>query len=405
MLYKTESFRRRGAAAATVAISGTVLIGFAALAVDMGVFYNSRIEAQRSADAAALAGAWKLLGEERIKGPPSMTTLVQESRQSASDMAALNYVFKQGPLVDLNLANSPSGDIVLGRLERPTDRTEPLANDVDPFQYNAISVLVRRDDVRNGPVPFYFGQIFGLKSKNVSAKAVAMAQNRIAGFRIMNPGSNVQLLPFAVHVDAWAGLMDQTWSTGDNFSYDPDTKTVLPGSDGIYELNMYPGSGNGADPGNPPKESDNGQLPPGNFGTVDIGNPNNSTADLKRQILYGINESDLAFHGGELRLDSEGKLYLNGDTGLSAGIKAALETIKGQPRAIPLFTHVAGPGNNATYTVVGFVGVRIMHVKLTGSMKSKAVTIQPAVVIEDNAIVDESVEPNQLVWTPPTLVR
>lgn len=397
MLFKMNCFRRRGAAAATVAISGTVLIGFAALAVDMGVFYNSRIEAQRSADAAALAGAWKLLGEERIKGPASMTTLVQESRQSASAMAALNHVFKQGPLVDLNLANSSSGDIVLGRLERPTDRTEPLANDVDPFQYNAISVLVRRDDVRNGPVPFYFGQIFGLKSKNVSAKAVAMAQNRIAGFRIMDPGENVQLLPFALHVNAWARLMDHTWSTGDNFRYDPDTKTVLPGSDGIYELNMYPGSGTAV--------SDSGQLPPGNFGTVDIGSSSNSTSDLTRQILYGINEADLAFHGGELRLNEEGKLYLNGDTGLSASIKAPLETIKGQPRTIPLFTQVAGPGNNATFTVVGFVGVRVVNVKLTGSMKNKAVTIQPAVVIEDNAIVDESVEPNQLVWTPPTLVR
>ncbi|HOA75533.1 MAG TPA: TadG family pilus assembly protein [Phycisphaerae bacterium] len=400
-----KHFRRRGAAAAAVAVTGTVLIAFAALAIDMGVFYNTRIEAQRSADAGALAGAWKLLGDERVKGATGVATLVDQARQAAAEVAGLNEVFKAGPQVDLNVANAAGGDIILGRLDNPSNLAEPLATAVDPSEFNSVSVLVRRDNVRNGPIPFFFGQIFGFRNKDMSARAVATARNTIAGYRVTNKTGNAQLLPFTVHVDAWNGLLNGTVTTGDNFRYDPVTKTVSPGSDGIYEINMYPGAGNGQGNGKKPKESSDGQLPPGNFGTVDIGAANNSTADISRQIRYGISAADLAHLGGELRFNNDGKIYLNGDTGLSAAVKDDLEAIKGQPRAIPLFTHVSGPGNNATYTIVAFAGIRVMDVKLTGSMSSKAVIVQPAVVVDDAVIVEDVNVPSYFVYYPPSLVR
>ena len=77
-------------------------------------------------------------------------------------------------------------------------------------------------------------------------------------------------------------------------------------------------------------------------------------------------------------LDENGELSLNGDTGISAGVKDELVSIKGEPKVIPIFTQVNGPGNNATYTIVKFVGIRIMDVKLTGNMNGKRVIIQPA---------------------------
>ena len=91
---------------------------------------------------------------------------------------------------------------------------------------------------------------------------------------------------------------------------------------------------------------------PGNRGTVDIGSSNNSTNDIARQILYGISASDLAYHGGKLEFNSCGYLILNGDTGISAGVKDELAEIKGQPRCIPVFSQVNGPGNNADYKIV-----------------------------------------------------
>lgn len=400
---QANRFRRRGAAIATVAVTGTVLIGFAALAIDMGVFYNTRIEAQRSADAGALAGAWQLLGDERVKGSTSVGTLMTRARQSASQVSGLNSVFKQGPTVDLNACNSQDGDILIGYLNNPEDRNEGISTGVDPNTFNSVSVLVRRDSVRNGPIPFFFGQIFGLKTKNMSAKAVAAAQNKIGGYKVTGQTGNAQLLPFTVHVDAWQNLIDNNYSVGDNYRYDPATKTVSEGPDGINELNMYPGAGNSN--GGYAKESSSGQLPPGNFGTVDIGSPNNSTCDISRQIRQGVNASDLAYFGGELKFDAEGKIRLNGDTGLSAAVKDDLEAIKGQPRAIPLFTQVSGPGNNASYTVVAFAGIRVMAVKLTGSMSSKAVIVQPAVVVDDAAVPTTTAEPSYFVYYPPALVR
>ena len=52
-----------------------------------------------------------------------------------------------------------------------------------------------------------------------------------------------------------------------------------------------------------------------------------------------------------------------------------------EPRAIPIFTEVSGPGNNAMYTVVKFVGIRILDVQLTGNPNDKHVTIQPTTFV------------------------
>lgn len=49
----------------------------------------------------------------------------------------------------------------------------------------------------------------------------------------------------------------------------------------------------------------------------------------------------------------------------------------------------SGNGNNATYTVVKFVGVRIMDVKLSGGPNSRHLTVQPAVFSDSNALRDD----------------
>jgi len=95
---------------------------------------------------------------------------------------------------------------------------------------------------------------------------------------------------------------------------------------------------------------------------------------------------------------------LNGDTGISAGVKDELESIKGEPRIIPIFRTVTGPGNNAMYEIVGWAGVRILDVKLTGKMSKKHVTIQPANVKVKGAIpgVDET---SNFIYSPVWLIK
>jgi hypothetical protein len=387
-----KNYRRRGAAVAMVAVSGTVILGFAALAVDVSMLYRARAEAQRAADAGALAGAWNLIGDERFKGSTAMYTLLNASRQNASSISGMNRIYSLNPVVDLNQANAEGGDIVLGRLDTPSNRSEPLKTNVEAMRWNTTRVLVHRDATRNGPIPLFFAQLFGLGTKNISASAMACAEDAIVGFK--NPGTNctLEILPFTVQVDSWNNLINGVVTNGDEYTYNKTTGAVLEGPDSIKELNIYPGAG-GA------------QLPPGNFGTVDIGSSNNSTSDISRQIRYGISASDLAYFGGELKFDANGKLYLNGDTGLSAAVKDDLTAIIGQPRILPLFSTVSGPGNNATYTIVAWAGVRIVHVKLTGAMNSKAVIVQPACVTQSGAIVKETASSSYGVFRPPTLVR
>src|SRR5262249_52763300 len=115
-----------------------------------------------------------------------------------------------------------------------------------------------------------------------------------------------------------------------------------------------------------------------NRGTVDIGAPNNSTSDIVRQIIYGISPADMAyFPNSKITMDSTNHCTLQGDTGISAGFKAALASIIGQKRIIPISDACAQPGNNCVYSICAFVAVEICDVQLTGSMVTKHLTVQP----------------------------
>lgn len=364
---------RRGGVIVPVAVSLTVIVGMAAVAVDLSRLNMVRAQLQACADAAALAGDSALLRETRLRGTTHLQTVLANARVAVADFVQRNPVMGRALSIDPNHGNNPTGDIVIGYLSNPADRTAPLVF-TDPNRFNSIRVRVRCDDARNGAIALTFARLLGHQRSELGAAATATFPDGVVGFRVTQRTGNAQLLPFALHENRWATLMQTAPnSSNDKYTYNPDTGAVSCGSDGIPELNMYPGSGAT-------------QLPPGNFGTVDIGNPNNSTADLARQIRYGVNAADLAYLGGELRLGPDGTLRLNGDTGLSAGIKDDLAAVRGQPRAIPIFRSVSGQGNNTYFTVTGFVGIRIMAVQLTGSMSNKHVLVQPAMVVDDAAI-------------------
>jgi hypothetical protein len=245
---------------------------------------------------------------------------------------------------------------------------------------------VQRTSGQNGTVPFFFARAIGFNDTAMDAQATAAFISSFAGFQAPADGSNLNILPFALDETTWNNL--PTNGT-DSWSYNTETKTLSAGADGVKEVNLFP----------------QGTGMPGNRGTVDIGGSNNSTADIARQITSGINASDLAHMGGSLQFNASGVLHLNGDTGISAGVKDELASIIGKPRLIPIFRSVVGPGNNADYTIVKFVGVRILDVKLTGSMSSKRLTIQPCNVVAKGGIYQEGAANTQYVYSPIWLVR
>ncbi|MCA9214236.1 MAG: hypothetical protein KDB27_14290 [Planctomycetales bacterium] len=347
MSYKRTYRRRRGNVIVTAVFGLVVLVSVTAIVVDLGYVHNARAEIQRSADAAALAACWELA--EQYASGQTTETVASQTTSEAAGTANANEICNELPTV-------PNGDVELGYL---ADFSAPDQFDTsDPTNFNAVRVTVTRNQQTNGQIRTFFARAMGVNGLNADSTSTAAIVRDVAGIRTPEDGSNVDILPFALDLDTWTDLENGIGS--DSYAYDPETKTVSScGSDGILEVNLYP-QGTGS---------------PGNRGTVDIGPANNSTNDIARQILYGISPSDFDAIGGSLEFDANGELNLNGDTGISAGVKDELAAIIGQTRVIPVFGSVAGNGNNANYTIVKLVGVRIMGVKLTGPMKKKHLTV------------------------------
>ncbi|MDX1963413.1 MAG: pilus assembly protein TadG-related protein [Pirellulales bacterium] len=363
------------------------LLGCVAFAVDLGYLSMARTELQRTADAAALAAGWDLLNNNAVKFDFDMQAEITAARAQAQSYSLLNTVCNTGPSLDANTSNSQSGDIVIGYLSNPSDPACAWSFNNSQL-FNAVQVTVNRGINQNGEVPLFFSRIWGLTGQTMSATATAALNNNFGGFEISSGGGgNLQILPFALDEVTWNALMNGNGS--DNYSYDPATGNVTSGSDGVLEVNLYP-QGTGS---------------PGNRGTVDIGGGNNSTNDIARQIVDGISPADLEALGKPLKLNESGELTLNGDTGISAGVKDELASIIGQPRIIPIFRTVVGPGNNATYTIVKFAGVRLLNVKLTGSMSSKKVMIQPARLVVKGGIPSTTQGTSYFLYSPVRLVR
>jgi hypothetical protein len=69
---------------------------------------------------------------------------------------------------------------------------------------------------------------------------------------------------------------------------------------------------------------------------------------------------------------------------------------------ITIFRTVSGNGNNAYFTIVKFVGIRIVDVKLTGNPKH--ILIQPAVVVT-NAVIPSTEGTSERIYSPIVLVK
>jgi hypothetical protein len=308
------------------------------------------------------------------------------ARTTAAQYASLNQVSGHAMSLGANEANSPEGDVVFGYIA-------DFKNSASPFQtnsengYNAVKVRIRKNSSINGEVPFFFARVFGLDSQGIESEATAGLISDVKGFKAPADGSDIGILPYALDQQTWIDFVANSGS--DNYRWNESTKTVEAGCDGLVEANLFP-QGTGS---------------PGNRGTVDIGGSNNSTSDIARQILHGISPSDLAALGKPLEFDTCGKLYLNGDTGISAGVKDELNSIKGQPRVIPIFSNVSGNGNNANYTIVKWQGIRIMNVKLTGSMSQKNVMIQVAPVMLKGVVPATETGTSSYVYSPVVLVK
>jgi hypothetical protein len=157
--------RKRGVVAVQVAVMLVVLIGFAALTVDLGAMYNTKGDLQRTVDAAALAAASKLA--DWSQGDPA----------DAARQAALDYV-RNNPVMGKTMQLDPATDMVFGRAtyNNLTQQFEFTPTDVSP---DAVSLRLRHTgDSPNGAVPLFFARIFGRDTTEMQVQAMAMMTPR-----------------------------------------------------------------------------------------------------------------------------------------------------------------------------------------------------------------------------------
>jgi hypothetical protein len=168
-----------GAVAITVAILMFVLVGFAALAIDIGYLLVTRNELQNVADAAALAATRKL-----GKNYQDMLTL-PHAKQAEYDCDTPDWGFPCSDIVDVALAvglenRAGQVDIVIDPDEVFIGVWDFSPDDpsVDPFteqdaQPRAVRVIARRDEAQNNPITTFLAGVLGVDTMAVSAVATA----------------------------------------------------------------------------------------------------------------------------------------------------------------------------------------------------------------------------------------
>lgn len=155
---RTQRKHRRGNAAIITALSLTVLLGVAAIAIDGGMARHHRAELQNAADAAAHAAAFSYDGTEQG---------LLDARQAAVDIAALNTAGGQPVVLDTNQGNEPDGDIVSGEWDGELRTFTPT---LDIELINAFRVKGENEALQT----FFANAAFGRGAVPVSTDSVAL---------------------------------------------------------------------------------------------------------------------------------------------------------------------------------------------------------------------------------------
>ena len=222
-----------GAALYIIAASMVVLLAIAALAIDLVSLFVARSEAQRAADAAALAGAYVLSQSGCITN--SGGCVAGGAQEAPATAQAINVAAQ-----DLVGGQAPSAASMTTSFSYPNS-SEPQIN-----------VTVFRDAAHGNPMPTFFAKVLGVSTVDVSATATAEAYGGydvpiglscVRPFLVPNcdpthpvPAGDPEANPKCGAVTPPAGQTG-TWYT--SYFFDPQTKAIV--NPGIYNASTNAG--------------------------------------------------------------------------------------------------------------------------------------------------------------------
>ena len=325
----------RGAIGVLVAvlIGAGVLLGMAALVVDVGQLYQNRAELQNGADAAALAVAKSCA---RGACNPSIATAIQYASENASNLT--------GGKANVTFVCGLNGTAALGSGTCPV-ATKNVCPANPPTGANYVDVETSTLMPNGSTVlpPVFAETLAGSHSGNT---VYACAQ---AEWGAPLTGNMVGVTISACSWDTATGILDKAGNPTNNppvFAAPPPYPPVPPAS---FDQTLYLKGGGGT---SGCKSEPAGAAAPGNFGwTAD------STGNCTASIIGGI-------YGG------------NTGNSVPTNCKSLLQSWQ-QNRTVlelPVYLKISGTGNNATYTLKGFAAFVITGYSLPSMTATDWVT-------------------------------
>lgn len=183
---RRNSSQRRGAALVLAVLAMVTVSAVAAVAIDLGMLYKARSDAQRAAEAAALAGASAFV-DFASNDPAAPDSADVRARRFAESNAILNQPVTAGEVLDVQVVpDSQKVRVVVGR----------------------------------AAVGTWFARLIGVSSVPVRARAAAVA---------VAAGSGSCVKPFAVP-DMWNDATGED-ANGDHLEQDGENWSYTPGQD------------------------------------------------------------------------------------------------------------------------------------------------------------------------------
>jgi hypothetical protein len=208
---------QRGAITIWFALILLVLMGFAALAVDLARMNLVKVELQNAADASALAGAASLIDPEGT----AEDYLWSDAETKAQDFAKDNYA--NGELIAANQVQTASG---YWNLNDSTFREHSSGGAPIEGEVPAVQAIVNVAQLN-----FFFAPLLGVAPKDIQATAVAI---------VSPPEGGTGLFPFAIGQDVYNNFWDSNTGKPKDINHD--------GKPDVIQVNLeafYPSGGAG----------------------------------------------------------------------------------------------------------------------------------------------------------------
>lgn len=289
-LFREALRDQKGGVLVVMAFSFAMLIGAAALAVDMSYAYVTETRLQVAADSAAMAAASQL--------PDEGTAVATALDYVEKNMAAAQH----GTVLDSN-------DVQTGNWNSDT-RVFTAAG----TPLNAVQIVTRRSEDNGNPLGLFFGRILGMGETNVSSVAIARKGGDPICVLALEPTGNsamaldsnsgVNLVNCAVHVNSTGSSALQTNSNatvsaasicvgggygGSTSSFDPEpTIDCDPIQDPLADL--VPPAITGCDHTNFAEDNYTEPMHPGIYcGGLELNSDSNTTFNAGVYVIKGGN--------------------------------------------------------------------------------------------------------------------